>query len=275
MVSVAAGRDSVRYQKLTATKHCEAAGAGTKFADENFSLKHTGAGAPPAHQPRVAQLERPAAVRSEPVRQLSHVGGPAAGILSMANAGPNTNGSQFFLCTSKTAWLDGKHVVREPGPQHGTASVPPGRSRASGLLRNYERLRRCKASGHGALPRCLTAAALRCLFIRDAVNGRWYTLCEQPRRDGCARLLGLRRRSAQVFGSVTKGMDIVKAVESYGSQSGATCCLHVCSSCSGKQYAATSSSAHSACWAHCRADARGGAGKTRESITIADCGQLS
>merc|ERR1712190_646622 len=84
---------------------------GEKFADENFKLKH----------------KRP-------------------GLLSMANAGPNTNGSQFFITTVATPHLDGRHVV------FGTVLEGMKVVRALEALNGTPPAKECKIEDSGELP---------------------------------------------------------------------------------------------------------------------------
>ena len=131
---------------------------GTVFEDENFKLKH----------------DRP-------------------GLLSMANAGPNTNGSQFFLCTAATPWLDGKHGTK--------------------TLCLY-------------LATCDVAVPGTCLLTLV----RWSCQAASSYQVCCARNTSTML-CAVVFGAVIEGMGVVKRMEAVGSKSGATARRVVISDC--------------------------------------------
>lgn len=131
------------------TKHNGTGGKsiyGSKFEDENFTLKHTG-----------------------------------AGILSMANAGPNTNGSQFFICTAATSWW------------------------AEAV---------CMSMSAGSM--LLSAASWPFFFFFSSPH-----VFFSHRLDG----------KHVVFGQVVEGLDVIKKVESYGSNSGKTSAKIVIADC--------------------------------------------
>ena len=121
---------------------------GGKFADEDFTLRHEG-----------------------------------PGILSMANAGPDTNGSQFFLCTTKTSHLGGCYRAYNECVELLRASIA-----------------RLMMSTAAVPPQ-----AYRCVCVHN-----------------CARVTGgaLADRKHVVFGQVTHGYGVVKAIEAVGSSSG-------------------------------------------------------
>ncbi|EEH10954.1 peptidylprolyl isomerase [Histoplasma capsulatum G186AR] len=96
---------------------------GEKFADENFKCTHEG-----------------------------------PGMLSMANAGPNTNGSQFFITTAKTSWLDGKHVVFGKVVECPSTRLGPNQKQSMDVVRDIE----SAGSSSGAIKTSIKPKIVNC-----------------------------------------------------------------------------------------------------------------
>ena len=150
---------------------------GEKFNDEKFTLKHTGAGVlsmanSGPHIPATSPQPRTAPCTHAVCTVL-------APPYCAAAAGPNTNGSQFFLCTVKTDWLDNKHVV------FGAPLFQQSQARP-------------RTRGECSRPR----------YVSYSSEGASHTSASAARHSANSGL-----RNGFAAGNVTKGLEVVKAIE--------------------------------------------------------------